>query len=140
MAKKQPDIHEQLRQDARSVQGGARPDARLHQETMRRIRQLGPAGSDRQATGHRWLPIKAAVAVSVALACWLVILSLPDKPETGTPGSGTPETAQTTGAKAGTPLAYHAALAEGEAAVLAMLDREARTTLPRSADIFIVRR
>ena len=123
-----------LHNDARRIRETEAFDPKLHQDTMRRIR-LNESGN-RHKRGFAWSPLK--VSASAALAVIAVVLALrsgqsPAQPKATNPG---PEIVLMADPTPGSVLAYRQALAEGEDALLAMLDRDARVFLPRSASVF----
>lgn len=130
------DLSEQLRRDAARVRESESFDARLHQDTLRQIRQLGSPG-----TAPGWARMKLASGIAAAaVACWLVVISLPPGQTPAPPAETTPAVARVADPKPASALAYRQALADGEEALLAMLDRDARVTLPRSANPFQITR
>lgn len=117
-----------LRRDAARIRKSEKFDAKLHQDTMRRIRQLDDTGAPRHL-------LKFAAAVTTAAAvCVIVLLSLrpsPDPRPGSAPGTELAKIPAASGA-----LAYRQAFADGEDALIAMLDQDARALLPPSAQIF----
>lgn len=127
------DLAKLLHKDAKSIRETEAFDLKLHQDTMRRIR-LGESG-DNGKRGFAWPPLK--VSATAALAVIAVVLALRSgqpaaQPEVQ-PGL---EIAHVADPTPGSVLAYRQALAEGEDALLAMLDRDARVILPKSAAVF----
>ena len=121
------DMVELLRRDAERIREGEAFDVRLHQDTMRAIRQLEPPA---RSTGW-WSPARMTMTVTAMAACVILVLVLqpdsgPPSPVPGMVATGAPSTA----------LTYRSALSEGEDALMAMLDEDARVLLPRSSGIF----
>lgn len=127
------DLAELLRSDARRIRETEDFDPRLHQDTMRAIRQI--ESGDKRERGFIWSPLKvSATAVIAMIACvWgLWPGQSPVRPKVH-PG---PEIVLAPSPTPGSAFAYRQALIEGEDALLTMLDQDARVVLPRSADMF----
>ena len=127
------DLAKLLQSDARKIRETEDFDPRLHQDTMRKIREI-EAGDERER-GFIWSPLKVSVTAAMAvIACvWAVWPGQsPVQPEVH-PGSKIVSVSSPT---PGSALAYRQAFMEGEEALLTMLDRDARDVLPRSAEVF----
>ncbi len=127
------DLARLLHNDAKSVRELEAFDSRLHQDTMREI-SLGEAGVNRERW-FTWSPLNVSVTAAMAvMACvWVLRPGQPPAQPGAHPG---PEIALVVDPAPGSSLAYRQALAEGEDALLAMLDRDGRSILPRSVDAF----
>ena len=117
-----------LHQDTMSIREGEAFAPKLHQDRIRRIRHL----DDSNAAGSWWRLKVTATLAAIATAC--ILIFLPQKPTP--PTSPDPEISRRPDPAPGSALAYRKALADGEGAMLAMLDRDARLLLPRSAPAF----
>lgn len=115
-----------LLRDAERIRKHERFDAKLHQDTLRAIRSLEPSRLE------GWFqPKRVTVALGGLAACVMLILVLQPAPDV-TPTSGIiAATAPPSAA-----LSYRSAASEGEDALMAMLDEDARVLLPRSTDVF----
>jgi len=105
-------------------------DATLHQAAMRRIRALAdPAG---RTSRFLLLPALATAAAVLAVAA-LVFLGRPhSSPKNEVAAELIPHPA----APRASLLAYRTAAGEGDEALLAVLDRDARDLLPASSPVF----
>lgn len=115
-------------------------DPALHHATMRRIRELAEPSSPK----WNWVPLMTSAAVVALLACiaWWQMRSLPEnkiaaqaQPEQ-MKHSSVPTPSPVIAAPRASLLAYQTAASEGDAALFAMLDRDASTLLPPSAPAF----
>ncbi len=121
------DIVDLLHRDAERIRESEQFDAKLQQDTMRIIRQLDP-----EPQVVSWFsPRRVAVAVTGLAVCVVLLLVLQPRP-----GPPSPVPGVVTNEGPASALSYRAALSEGEDALMAMLDEDARVLLPRSADIF----
>jgi hypothetical protein len=127
------DLVKLLQSDAKKIRETEDFDPSLHQDTIRKIRRR--ASDDKRERGFLWSPLKvSATAVLAVTACVLVLLPVLRPTESEIiPG---PVVALTADPAPGSVLAYRQALADGEDALLAMLDRDARVILPRSVAAF----
>ena len=135
-------ITDLLQRDAEKVRGSESFDPRLHQDTMRRIRQAEPGEDRGRSLSWRSLRLAAGLAVAVAV-CVLLVLSVPPgsepRPVDVSESERTPIPLEEDPRPIST-FAYRQAFARGEDALLSMLDRDARSVLPQSADIFVTKR
>jgi len=124
-------ISEALRRDARRI-GEAPFDMALQRETMARVRALKDAGRARFRFG--FAPALAAASVAVVAAA--LFISFPFKPVTHREAA---LVAEVVPLREVAPRAsvwfYERALAEGDAAFSAALDRDAQTLLPATAKL-----
>ena len=136
--------HEQPMRDSlqRDAERMPKPDfdPALHHATMRRIRELaGPA-----IPKWNWVPLMTSAAVVAMLAsiAWWQMRPLPDNriASPSQPNVSYHKPVDPTSLEAAAPraslLAYQTAAQEGDAALFAMLDRDASTLLPASAPAF----
>ncbi len=127
------DLAKLLQCDARKIRETEGFDPRLHQDTMRKIRQI--ESGDNRERSFSWSPLKVSATAAIAvIACvWAVWPGQsPVQPEVH-PG---PKIVLASSPTPGSALAYRQALMEGEEALLTMLDRDARLVLPRSSAVF----
>ena len=127
------DLTELLHKDARRIREGEKFDPKLHQDTMRRIR-FDESGEDPER-GFTWSALKiSATAAMAVFAAVLVFRSdqTPIQPDT----NSSPVIALLADPAPGSVLSYRNAFVEGEDALLAKLDQDARLVLPRSAAVF----
>lgn len=125
-----------LRRDAARVQEPPF-DPALHYAILRRIRAMADTGA--APSRLRWMPAlvttAAVLVLAVLLAFWLPRSSPRNVPRE-TARTAPIHTAPIKTAPPTSLLAYQAAAAEGDDALLAMLDRDAQRLLPPSAPIF----
>ncbi|MEP6671751.1 MAG: hypothetical protein ABJF10_21505 [Chthoniobacter sp.] len=124
-------MRDALQRDAARVSEPAF-DAALHYETMRRVRAL----AETKSATPRWhlAPTLTAAAAVVALSALIALWphsSAPTKPR-----EVVTSLAPRTAAPRASLLAYQAAANDGDAALLALLDRDASTLLPASSPLF----
>ena len=150
MSDKNDEITELLKRDAERVDGDAVFDAKLHQDTMRRIRQEAdaPGGSKAAPAGWRWFFAAPSLVGAAALVILLSVVLWPESstgPEGGGSIAGTGEMEKpielvpVEPARASA-FGYTKALSGEENDLLAMLDSDARVLLPKSASVFAVNR
>ena len=127
------DLAKLLQSDAKKIRDTEDFDPRLHQDTMRVIRQI--ASGDRRERGFIWSPLKVCATAAIAVIAFVLVLPPRQHPTQPEVNRG-PEIALVADPSPGSAVAYREALAEGEDALLAMLDRDASVILPRSASVF----
>lgn len=119
----------------RDAAGVPKPDfdPALHYATMRRMRSLA------EAPAHRLhLPTAlAAAAAALAVAASFMLWQMHSSPERHAAANAHPESPQPPPAMPRTSLlTYQAAAGEGDDALFALLDRDARELLPASSPVF----
>src|SRR5262245_38087314 len=128
------DPHEELRaalqRDAARIQEGPF-DASLHHETMRRIRALEGTGST--LAGWPMMALGAACLVMLVLGVLFAPWRRPSTDVADNSNQPTHSTAESTRTSA---WSYQRAALQGDEALLAMLDRDARELLPATASPF----
>ena len=129
MNRDEESLREQLRRDAEAIRNSAEFDPKLHADTMRTIRLAPGRGSERKRGRARAF---AAVTGATAICIALVVLLRPGEPLEPSHEVAVVEPPRSRPLN----LAYRRAFAEGDDALLAMLDRDARSLLPRSASVF----
>jgi hypothetical protein len=120
-------VGEALRRDARRI-GEAPFDAALQRETMARIRELAEGRQPR----FRWGLVPTLATTSAAVAAILFVLSI-SKPAPHPAAKPEVEIAALReAAPRASVLSYERAMAQGDAAFAAALDRDAQVLLPAS--------
>ena len=127
------DLTELLHKDAKRIRESEEFDPKLHQDTMRRIR-LDESG-DNPERGFTWSTLKISATAAIAVIA-VVLVFRSDEPPAQPETNAGQEIAQVADPAPGSVLSYRNAFAEGEDALLAMLDQDARVVLPRSATVF----
>ena len=126
MKEHDPNMAELLRRDAERIREHEAFDAKLHHDTLRAIRQLEPSRP------QGWFSLqRVTVAFAAVAACVILLVVL--RPD---PGVAPANRIMAATAAPTTALSYRSALSEGEDALLAMLDADARVLLPQSASVF----
>jgi hypothetical protein len=121
-------VREALQRDAARVQ--LPPfDAALHYATMRRLRSLASSDSARPLWWRVALPAAAVIVTGLAGIFWYF-------GPTNRPTDGTVAAVPTISGPQATAWTYQQAATQGNEALLAALDRDARTLLPPSAPVF----
>ena len=136
MKKEHKELAELLRRDAQSINDCERFDAKLHQDTIRCIRQLEQTDKSHMTSSWRFF---GAAGGAVAAAIVFGFLFLHQKDASLTPKSlsqPTPTADVLNAPPVASLLAYRRALADGEDSLLSMLDRDALILLPPSATAF----
>ena len=123
-------IAELLRRDAQGIGAGGGFDAKLHQDTLRRIRQ---SGESRRRDAWKF-PALASGAAMAAIALGLLFLPRQDP---AAPSIGVNPPVASPNPATASLLAYRGALTEGEGPLLAMLDGDALILLPTSSNVFL---
>jgi hypothetical protein len=127
------DLAKLLHHDARRIRETESFDPKLHQDTMRRIR-LNESGDNRKR-GVPWAQLKV-FATAVIAVITLVLALKPRQAPVQPGGSAMPEISVVAHPPPRSNFAYRQALADGEDALMVMLDRDARIVLLPSAAVF----
>lgn len=122
-----------LRSDARRIRKTEDFDPKLHQDTIREIRKIVPGR--RRDGGLSWFHLKVSATAVMAVIAIVVVLKSGKSPMESK-FDPAPKVVRERSPTPGSIFAYQKALAEGEDALLAMLDRDARVVLPKSSVVF----
>ena len=127
------DLTKLLQSDSKKIRETEDFDPKLHQDTLREIRLI--ASADRRERGFIWSPLKVFATAAVAVIAFVLVFPSGEHSTQPEVNRGTKITLVVE-PSSGSAAAYREALAEGEDALLAMLDRDASVILPRSASMF----